>query len=155
MSVVFTGFERVKDFCPSCKRGERARRMRENYCCQSERGGGRGRESCLRVQRVYVRWHLPLALPRRSYCGELSASLGRSFPLYLCLFFLLFPLSLSLVPFSPPFPACIIFLLALSFSLTMLQDFYRQGRRGALLTEVSWTDGWMDGCTADQSSAAN
>lgn len=142
------------------ERGERGRRMRENYCCQrvkEEEEEEKG-ESCLCVcvQSVHVYWHLPLALPRRSYCGELPARLGRSFSLYL---FPFHPPSPSLAPFSPLFlPALFLFSPSL-LPPTMVQDFYRQGGRAALLTEVSCMVGLMDermnGCTVHQSSAAN
>ena len=96
----------------------------------------------------------------RALClsGSFFASLSLS--LFFSLFSLLFPPSIFLPP--PPPLRCFVFplrapyslLLLFRISLTMVQDFYCLGRRGARLTKVSrmnrgredgWIDGWRDG----------
>lgn len=127
--------------------------MRENTCCRSERGGGgKGRE-------------LPVCLCAVGVCvctdtcrsPSLAAHIVESSLLVWAVLFLStfspFTLPLHLVPLSLRFSSLLYFSSSLS-PPTMVQDFYRRGRRAALLTEVSCVDGVMDEWMR-QSLAAN
>lgn len=120
----------------------------ENYYCQTERGGGRGkgRESCLCVSACAVSVSVLTPAARPPSPLILWRALRSSGPFFFSLYLFPFIPRLHLLPLSLRSSSLHhFFLLALPFSPTMVQDFYRQGRRGALLTEVSWMDGWING----------
>lgn len=150
-----TGSERVKDFCPSWKGRERQTDEREFLLSEwKRRRRERERVACVSVCSRCVCALTPAARPPSPLI--LWRALCSSGPFFFSLPFPLLPFLSISCPFLSAFPPCFISLL-FSPSLsppTMVQDFYRRGRRAALLTEVSCVDGVMDEWMR-QSLAAN
>lgn len=131
----------------------------ENYYCQTERGGGRGRESCLCVSACAVSVSVLTPAARPPSPLILWRALRSSGPFFFSLYlFPLFPLSIS-CPFLSALPPCNIFsFLPFLFLLLWCRIFI--ARADEVHCWQRWA-GWMDGLmggwvdpAADQSSAA-